>query len=66
VSSLASEKGSGYAENYIRLAKHNSRFRRISDGARGVMSGRPKAGEMVHWTISSDERRELKRAAGGW
>ncbi len=24
----------------------------------------PKANEMVQWTISSDERRELKRAAG--
>src|SRR5690349_10853830 len=27
-------------------------------------SGPPKADEMVQWTISSDERRELGRAAG--
>jgi hypothetical protein len=28
-----------------------------------VRSGSPKANEMVQWTISSDERRELGRAA---
>src|SRR4051812_926034 len=29
-----------------------------------VRSGSPRANEMVRWTISSDERRELERAAG--
>src|SRR5438105_1676945 len=29
-----------------------------------VRSGSPQANEMVQWTISSDERRELGRAAG--
>jgi hypothetical protein len=28
-----------------------------------VRSGSPQANEMVRWTISSDERRELGRAA---
>ncbi len=36
-----------------------------SRSAARVRSGSPKANEMVLWTISSDERRELKRAAGG-
>ena len=29
-----------------------------------VRNGRPKADETVQWTVSRDERRELKRAAG--
>jgi hypothetical protein len=34
----------------------------MSDG--GVRCGPPQADEMVQWTISSAERRELRRAAG--
>ena len=30
----------------------------------GVRNGLPQAGEMVQWTISSDERAEHKRGAG--
>jgi hypothetical protein len=30
-----------------------------------VRRGQPKADETVRWTVSSDERRELERAAGG-
>lgn len=29
------------------------------------MSGLPKANETVQWTVSSEERAELERAAGG-
>jgi hypothetical protein len=32
--------------------------------AKRVRNGSPMANEMVLWTISSDERREPKRAAG--
>jgi hypothetical protein len=31
---------------------------------RQVMSGRQAGGELIQWTNSSEERRELKRAAG--